>query len=165
MSSGGAAATGGAADDDIQLVIEGELQLHLPEVRRSPAVACALVHPEYTEVGASGRWWNRADMLAAMAAEPPDSPAITATLVQASRLAADVILVTYISQAGPRRAHRSSVWLRGEAGWQVRYHQGTLAVSGTARPPGKTPSNALRPPRPGPHCLESRAGQAPCPRT
>jgi hypothetical protein len=136
VSGGDVAAGTGAADDGIRLVIEGELQLHRPEVRRSPAVAGALMHPEYTEVGAFGRWWNRADMLAAMAAEPPDSPAITASLVQASRLAADVILVTYISQAGPRRAHRSSVWLRGEAGWQVRYHQGTLAVSAVATASG-----------------------------
>jgi hypothetical protein len=128
---GGAMVAGDPADDDIRLVIEGELQLHQPEVRRSPAVAGALMHPDYTEVGASGRWWNRADMLAAMAEEPPDSPPITASMVQASRLSGDTILVTYISQAGPRRAYRSSVWLRGDEGWQVWYHQGTLAASGT----------------------------------
>jgi hypothetical protein len=129
MAVGGGLA-GGAADDDIQLVIEGELQLHLPEVRRSPEVAGALMHPEFTEVGASGRWWNREDMLAAMAEEPPDSPPITASMLQATRLADDSILVTYISQAGPRRAFRSSVWRRGDAGWQVWYHQGTAAASG-----------------------------------
>jgi hypothetical protein len=122
---------GGGADDDIQLVIEGELELHRPEVRRSPAAAAALMHPDYTEVGASGRWWNRTDILAAMAGEPPDSPPITASMVQATRLAGDTILVTYISQVGPRRAYRSSVWLRGDEGWQVWYHQGTLAASGT----------------------------------
>jgi hypothetical protein len=121
----------GAADDDIRLVIEGELQLHQPEVRRSPALAGALLHAEYTEVGASGRWWNRTDMLAAMAEEPPDSPPISASLVQATRLNGDTILVTYISQAGPHRAYRSSVWVHGDAGWQVWYHQGTVAASGT----------------------------------
>lgn len=128
---GGAMVAGDVSDDDIRLVIEGELQLHQPEVRRSPAVAGALLHPDYTEVGASGRWWSRADMLAAMAEEPPDSPPINASMVQATRLAGDSILVTYISQVGARRAYRSSVWLRGDAGWQVWYHQGTLAVSGT----------------------------------
>jgi hypothetical protein len=121
-------AGGGGADDEIRQVIAAELQLHQPEVRGS-AAAAALMHPEYTEAGASGRWWDREDMLAAMADEPPDGAPVVASQVQATRLAADVILVTYISQAGQRRAHRSSVWLRGPEGWQVRYHQGTLAAS------------------------------------
>jgi hypothetical protein len=137
MTGGTGDVTGDVTDDDIRQVIEGELRLHQPEVRRSPATAGALLHLEYTEVGASGRWWNRTDMLAAMAEEPPDSPPITASQVQASRLAGDSILVTYISQAGPRRAYRSSVWLRGDAGWQVWYHQGTLAASGTAPETGR----------------------------
>jgi hypothetical protein len=121
------------ADQDVQAVIELELQLQKPEVRAETAAVEALLHPGFSEFGASGRRWGRTEMLAALAAEQPaaeqpaaEEPAITATEMTGTRLADDVIHLTYLSQRAGRRALRSSIWLRTPDGWRVYFHQGTL---------------------------------------
>jgi hypothetical protein len=121
------------ADQDVQTVIDLELRLLRPEVRAQPAEAEALLHPGFSEFGASGRHWGRTEMLAALAAEQPaaerpdgEEPAITATEMTGTRLADDVIHLTYLSQRAGRRALRSSIWLRTSDGWRVYFHQGTL---------------------------------------
>jgi hypothetical protein len=116
------------ADQDIQAVIELELRLQKPEVRAEPGAVEALLHPCFSEFGASGRRWERTEMLAALAAEQPggEEPAITATEMTGTRLADDVIHLTYLSQRVGRRALRSSIWLRTADGWRVYFHQGTL---------------------------------------
>ena len=116
------------ADQDVQAVIELELRLHKPEVRAEPGAVEALLHPGFSEFGASGRRWGRTEMLAALAAEQPggEELAITATEMTGIRLADDVIHLTYLSQRAGRRALRSSIWLRTPDGWRVYFHQGTL---------------------------------------
>ena len=121
------------ADQDVQAVIELELQLQKPEVRAEPGAVEALLHPGFSEFGASGRRWGRTEMIAALAAEQPggeqqggEEPAITATEMTGTRLADDVIHLTYLSQRAGRRALRSSIWLRTPDGWRVYFHQGTL---------------------------------------
>jgi hypothetical protein len=116
------------ADQDVQAVIELELRLQKPEVRAEPGAVEALLHPGFSEFGASGRRWERTEMLAALAAEQPggEEPAITATEMTGTRLADDVIHLTYLSQRAGRRALRSSIWLRTPDGWRVYFHQGTL---------------------------------------
>ena len=116
------------ADQDVQAVIELELRLQEPEVRAEPGAVEALLHPGFSEFGASGRRWGRTEMLAALAAEQPagEEPAITATEMTGTRLAGDVIHLTYLSQRAGRRALRSSIWLRTPDGWRVYFHQGTL---------------------------------------
>ncbi len=51
---------------------------------------------------------------------------IVATDVVARRLAPDVVLVTYRSDASGRTALRSSVWVREGGQWLLLFHQGTL---------------------------------------
>jgi len=116
------------ADQDVQAVIELELRLQKPEVRAEPGAVEALLHPGFSEFGASGRRWGRTEMIAALAAEQPggEEPAITATEMTGTRLADDVIHLTYLSQRAGRRALRSSIWLRTPDGWRVYFHQGTL---------------------------------------
>ncbi len=116
------------AGQDVQAVIELELRLQRPEVRAEPGAVEALLHPGFSEFGASGRRWGRTEMLAALAAEQPaaEEPTITATEMTGTRLADDVIHLTYLSQRAGRRALRSSIWLRTPDGWRVYFHQGTL---------------------------------------
>ena len=116
------------ADQDVQAVIELELQLLKPEVRAEPGAADALLHPDFSEFGASGRRWGRTEMIAALAAEQPagEELVITTTEMAGTRLADDVIHLTYVSQRAGQRALRSSIWLRTPAGWRVYFHQGTL---------------------------------------
>jgi hypothetical protein len=116
------------ADQDVRTVIERELWLLQPQVRAAPGQVEALLHPAFCEFGASGRRWAQADMITSLAAEQPggEEPLITATEITATRLADDVIHLTYLSQRGERRARRSSIWLRTQDGWRVYFHQGTL---------------------------------------
>jgi Domain of unknown function (DUF4440) len=79
------------ADQDVQAVIELELRLQKPDVRAEPGAVEALLHPGFSEFGASGRRWGKTEMIAALAAEQPaaeepvgeetaaEEPVITAT--------------------------------------------------------------------------------------
>lgn len=49
--------------------IEAELKLLDPEVRRSPQRVGELLHPEFVEIGASGRIWDRDAIIALLAGE------------------------------------------------------------------------------------------------
>jgi hypothetical protein len=111
-------------DGDEQEVIERELALLDPAVRRDPRRVRALLHPDFMEYGASGRIWDR-DSIAAVTSgtEQP----IAAEGMRSTRLGPEAILLTYRSDDAGRRALRSSVWLRDtDAGWLLRFHQGTL---------------------------------------
>jgi hypothetical protein len=116
------------ADQDVQTVIELELRLLQPGIRAEPGEVEALLHPGFSEFGASGRRWGRTEMIAALAAEQPagQEPVVTATEMAGTRLGDDAIHLTYVSQRADRRALRSSIWLRTPDGWRVYFHQGTL---------------------------------------
>ncbi len=119
--------TGSQADEDVQLVIGLELQLLQPQVRASAEELDRLLHPDFCEIGASGRRWDRSETIAALTGEKPragDAPA-TAAEISGIRLADDVVHVTYLSRRDQRAARRSSIWLRTGTGWRVFYHQGT----------------------------------------
>ena len=84
-----------------------------------------LLHEDFTEFGASGARWDRAAMLASLAAEPAQ-PAEVSGLVARS-LAEDVVLVTYVAEHEGAVTLRSSIWVKSDPGWQVLFHQGTPA--------------------------------------
>ena len=110
-------------DDDERAVVERELALLRPEVRRDPDRVRALLHPDFTEVGASGRVWDRESVPAVTSGtEEP----IRASELGTRRLSPDAVLLTYLSDASGRQARRSSIWVRdAAAGWLLLHHQGT----------------------------------------
>jgi ribonuclease HI len=110
------------------------LERHLldPAVRRDAAAVLALLHPDFAEVGASGRRWDGASVAHAVAEaadDPPadsgDEPGVEVRDVEAFRLSDDVVLVTYRAHGPDRVSWRSSVWVRTHGSWLLRYHQGT----------------------------------------
>jgi len=111
-------------DSDLRSVIDGELRLLQPDVRRSRADVGALLDPEFAEFGASGRRWSRAEILASLAGEDREE-AVAVHDLRAVRIAEGVVLVTYLSDDGEQRCNRSSLWRRTAAGWRVYFHQGT----------------------------------------
>ena len=114
-------------EDDLQQVVERELALLRPDVRRDPQQVSALLHPDFQEYGASGRVWDRESIVSVMSGT--DAP-IQAIDVRGRHLAADAVLVTYRSREPGREALRSSVWLRdADAGWLLLFHQGTPSVA------------------------------------
>jgi hypothetical protein len=105
-------------------VMSLELRLLDPATRASAAAVERLIHPDLREIGASGRTWDRASMTRALAARPGD--AADATDLTARLVSDDVVLVTYTArQDDGRTLRRSSLWVHGDEGWRVFFHQGT----------------------------------------
>lgn len=86
-----------------------------------------ILHPDFTEVGMSGRAYNREQVLAtelnSLNGEIPLDG------YEMNLVDEDVALVRYVSRDrngdGTRVAQRSSVWINTNEGWRLRYHQGT----------------------------------------
>ena len=85
-----------------------------------------LLHPDFVEIGASGRRWSRAEMLDALSDEPSLDD-VEAIDLLGRQLAADVVLVTYSTRRATTSVHRSSIWVRRDGKWVVLFHQGTVA--------------------------------------
>lgn len=111
-----------ARDEDDVVALEESLLLDA--VRSDRRRVEALLHPEYTEIGASGKLWSRARMLASV---EPLTNRTTLEVIGTDRLADDVILLRWRSRGRGAIALRSSVWVRTPSGWRLRFHQGTPA--------------------------------------
>jgi hypothetical protein len=113
-------------DPAVEAAVQGELRLLDPEVRASPELVGALLHPEFHEFGASGRHWDRASIIAALAgATDQEAGPIAASGMKGVRLAPDVVHITFDTEHNGRRAHRSSLWRRTPSGWLLYFHQAT----------------------------------------
>lgn len=108
-------------------VMDREIRLLDPGVRRSAAEVEGLLHPDFVEFGSSGRQWTRNEMLSAIGGElTGDEPPATYDM-RAVRLADSVVHVTYVSVHANRHVRRSSLWCGSEDGeWGLYFHQGTV---------------------------------------
>ena len=110
-----------------------EVELHHPGVRCSRERLEQILHPEFSEVGRSGRAYNRTTVVNYLS-EAETHPAVNSDGFSVAELAPQVALLTYrsahVQTSGGLMNHtlRSSVWVRTAAGWQLRYHQGTVAA-------------------------------------
>ncbi|MGC4174912.1 DUF4440 domain-containing protein [Demequina sp.] len=99
------------------------------ETRFDHAYMNAVLHPEFTEVGRSGRVFTRDEVLEMPAVSiDVDIPRATFSVQE---LVADAALVSYETVPRESRhgaAHRASVWVCVEGTWRLRYHQGTPAA-------------------------------------
>lgn len=107
-----------------------ETSLHLPALRRDTAMLDALLHPDFREIGRSGKAYSRAEALAALSQEA-DPPAAVAVDFQGRSLGEGCVLLTYTSaQRGPggeldHPTARVSIWVKAGAEWRILFHQGT----------------------------------------
>lgn len=115
----------------MQQIIERETTLHQPENRRDEQTTEGLLHGEFSEIGRSGRFYSRQDVVAALNAET-DSAAIHAEEFALSHISNEAVMLTYQSfelsdnNIKVRRTWRSSLWIKTPRhGWQMRFHQGT----------------------------------------
>ncbi|MEU6089457.1 DUF4440 domain-containing protein [Streptomyces sp. NPDC047085] len=133
-------ATAAASEaEQVGAAIEGELRLMDPRVRASRDLARQLLDPEFVEVGASGRRWTLADMLAALpdlAGSTEEGPLYEPSDIEGVLLAPGLVHLTYETVIEGRHVRRSSLWrLRdAESGWRMYYHQATPVPPGTERP-------------------------------
>ncbi|WP_328437927.1 nuclear transport factor 2 family protein [Streptomyces sp. NBC_00444] len=113
-------------DSAVKAAIEGELRLLAPDVRRSPELLGALLHPDFHEFGASGRHWDRASIIASLAAtSEPGARPIGTSRMKGVQLAPDLVHLTFDTDNNGRRAHRSSLWRLTHRGWLLYFHQAT----------------------------------------
>ncbi|MFD6326962.1 DUF4440 domain-containing protein [Streptomyces sp. NPDC058442] len=117
-------------ESSVAEVIKRELQLLSPAVRSSRALADQLLDPEFVEVGASGRRWDRQSMLSAlpvMQGAADDGPQYVPTEMTGTVLAPGIVHLTFETMLDGRRARRSSLWRKSddESGWRMYYHQAT----------------------------------------
>jgi len=110
----------------VAAAIEGELRLLDPVVRSSADVLAALLHPDFREIGTSGRLWERRTIIAALTA--PDAPhpgPLTASRMRGDQLASDLVHLTFDTESRGLRSHRSSLWRLTGSGWRLYFHQAT----------------------------------------
>jgi hypothetical protein len=124
------------ADDELEAQFRKLEESHLrPEVRSSPEALRSLLAADFFEIGASGRVWNRDQVIEAVPGEAAFTASIEHFAVQP--LASGVALTTYrlvITSGGARPTLRSSIWVHREGRWQLLFHQGTSeAVPGEER--------------------------------
>jgi hypothetical protein len=108
-------------------VVALELRLLDPATRRRPSAVEALLHEDFQEIGASGRLWDRESIVAALAEEP--GVATRASEVTARFVADQVVLVTYEAERAGVRSLHSSLWVGGDDGWRVLFHQGDVLLT------------------------------------
>ena len=91
--------------------------------RADPQLSRPLLHPDFTEFGASGRIWDRESVVAAMSADPGEPT--SAEEMRGFQLAPEVVLLTYRVNRPDRSSLRSSIWTVHENSWVLVFHQGT----------------------------------------
>ncbi|WP_426624374.1 RNase H family protein [Leifsonia sp. McL0607] len=111
------------SETDEEVVARLERELIEPSVRADASRVAALLHPEFEEIGRSGRLWGRDAIVEALAEE--DAPAAEIAVLGTERLGSDVILLTARTVDERGASLRSSLWLRSGGRWRLRFHQGT----------------------------------------
>lgn len=106
---------------DEEHVVAMERSLLSDEVRSDRAAVAALLHPDWQEIGRSGRLWTREDQLDAIGPIDP----VDVEVISVDRVGTDTILLLWRTSTAERSTLRSTLWVRCGGQWQARFHQGT----------------------------------------
>ncbi|WP_063290458.1 MULTISPECIES: DUF4440 domain-containing protein [unclassified Pseudovibrio] len=110
---------------DLLLTLEN--QLLDPVVRRTRKKLEQLLHVDFAEIGASGRMYDRRQILDELPAEAHDYPTRTIEGFHIRELSEGLVQVFYdIAENGTRR---TSIWMFAGHQWRMIYHQGTRRAS------------------------------------
>ena len=107
-----------------------ETELQRIETRRNTERLDQLLHPDFLELGRSGRRYGRREVLEEFA-KGGEMPPVTTRDFECAEVGPGVVLLTYRSaHVGPagelsRVTLRSSLWVETATGWRMRFHQGT----------------------------------------
>jgi hypothetical protein len=111
-----------------------ELQDHLysleerllhPDRERDRTALISLLCEEFREFGASGRVFNREQIIQVLLTSEPRTATVHHFCV--TSLADNIALATYRVTTAIRVSHRSSLWMFRDNRWQLFFHQGTVA--------------------------------------
>nr|MBO2515384.1 DUF4440 domain-containing protein [Gammaproteobacteria bacterium] len=114
----------------LRCLVDLERQLHKLEVRRDPERLGTLLHTEFEEIDRSGRRYSREEILSEFHGGKT-LPEIHSEGFELTTIADGIVLLTYksahIGEDGTRHrwTYRTSLWVRREQRWKLRFHQGT----------------------------------------
>ena len=117
----------------LQELLALEVELHHPGVRCNRERLEQLLHPDFHEVGRSGRTYSREIVVNFLVSQESQAE-VASEAFSVAEIGPGVALLTYrsahIEQNTTLVNHtlRSSIWLKSSGGWQLRYHQGTAAA-------------------------------------
>lgn len=111
---------------DFEQVITREQALLTDALRADAPSAAELLHPAFTEIGASGRSYDRDEFLSALAPLVD----VQAEEFLADEIAPGAILLRYVTTGPDGTVRRSSVWVKERGRWLLRHHQGTPEGAG-----------------------------------
>ena len=122
------------ADDVLAELRSREPIFHRPEHGTDRAAFEAMMAPDYWEVGASGRIYDRAAVLAELDrryADPGYDPmeGLEVRVFSCRATGEGTWLATYHLRQGERETRRVSVWQRQDGRWVLIYHQGTVITT------------------------------------
>ncbi|MEO7015505.1 MAG: ribonuclease HI family protein [Leifsonia sp.] len=110
-------------ESDTEIVERLERELLEPAVRADASRVAALLHQDFEEIGRSGRLWGRDAIVQALALE--ESSRVDIEVLGTDRLSPETILLTARTTDARGSSLRSSLWLRVNGRWRLRFHQGT----------------------------------------
>jgi haloalkane dehalogenase len=113
----------------LEELMQREPIFHRPELGTSRAALEDMTHPEFSEIGASGRSYSREFVLAELEKryQHPTEDIWETSDFHCRELATDVYLLTYtLLQDHVRKTRRSTIWQRTGSGWKILFHQGTI---------------------------------------
>lgn len=116
------------------LILDLEKRLAKPGVRSDTQKMSELLAPEFVEFGASGRRFNKQQILRLLASES-EFPPYEINDFHLTVLSESTALATYAipARTGPdgvlqQGSRRSSVWQQRDGSWQILFHQGTRST-------------------------------------
>jgi ribonuclease HI len=104
-------------------IIDLESQLLSPAGRSDRELLEELIHHDFYEIGRSGKYWLRDEVIATLLTIPGQVQRVSFDRVV--ELAPGVAHVRFRTEDAVGIVHRSSIWMHDGARWRQRYHQGT----------------------------------------
>jgi hypothetical protein len=117
-----------ALDDVKAELLAREPIFHRPELGTSREAYLAQTAEDFWEVGASGRIYDRLDVVEALVrrGKVPGDEHWVLSDARCRQLGPETYALTYrLDQAG-RLTRRLTLWRRDAGGWKILYHQGTM---------------------------------------
>jgi hypothetical protein len=115
----------------MDIIIEQEIALHKVWFTTNKTVIEHLLHPEFREVSESGRSHNFNEIVSLMDNEKHCANRVHSQDYEFINLESNTILLLYksalLNPTGEFSsfAKRSSIWVKSNGKWQMKYHQGT----------------------------------------
>lgn len=110
--------------DLLQTLLKLEQRLLSQATRGNAEEISRLIADDFTEFGASGGIWNKADLVEQLPRQPFTQRTISEFAVKP--LSENTALVTYQCHTAASNSRRSSIWRKQDEQWQMVFHQGTF---------------------------------------